>query len=53
MTWPVFFDEIWNIGDSFYAAFSAGLAAVLAHRKLTRSQYYALRLWRQRSDGHD
>ncbi|MDJ0711668.1 MAG: hypothetical protein QNJ14_14855 [Woeseiaceae bacterium] len=47
MTWPVFFEEIWNIGDSFFAVFSGGLAAVLAHRKLSRSEYYALRLWRE------
>ena len=53
MTWPVFFDEVWNIGDTFYAVFSAGLAAVLAPRKLSRRQYYALRLWRRQSDGHD
>ena len=53
MTWPVFFDEVWNIGDTFYAAFSAGLAAVLAPRKLKRSEYFALRLWRSQSDGHD
>jgi len=53
MTWPVFFDEVWNIGDTFYAVFSAGLAAVLAPRKLTRSEYFALRLWRRQSDGHD
>ena len=53
MTWPVFFDEVWNIGDTFYAVFSAGLAAVLAPRKLTRRQYFALRLWRQQSDRHN
>ncbi len=53
MTWPVFFDEVWNIGDTFYAVFSAGLAAVLAPRKLTRTEYFALQLWRRQSDGHD
>ncbi len=53
MTWPVFFDEVWNIGDTFYAIFSSGLAAVIAPRKLTRRQFFALRLWRQQSDGHD
>ncbi len=53
MTWPVFFDEVWNIGDTFYAVFSAGLAAVLAPRRLTRSEYFALQLWRRQSDGHD
>ena len=52
MTWPVFFDEVWNIGDSFYAAISAGLAAFLAPRKLSRHEFYALRMWRRESDRH-
>lgn len=52
MTWPVFFDEVWNIGDSFYAALSAALAAFLAPRKLSRAEFYALRMWRRESDGH-
>lgn len=52
MTWPVFFDEVWNIGDSLYAVLSAGLAAFLAPRKLSRSEFYALRMWRQKSDRH-
>jgi hypothetical protein len=52
MTWPVFFDEVLTAADGFYAAFAAGLAAFLANRQLTRSQYHALRLWRGRSDGH-
>ncbi len=46
MTWPVFFDEVLSAADAFYAAVSAGLAAFLANRRLTREQYYALRLWR-------
>ena len=46
MTWPVFFDEVLSVADAFYAAMSAGLAAFLANRRLTRQQYYALRLWR-------
>jgi hypothetical protein len=53
MTWPVFFDEVWNVGDSFYAALSAGLAAFLAPRRLTRNQYFALRLWRDDLDRHN
>ena len=53
MTWPVFFDEVLTVADGFYAVFSAGLAAFLSQRRLTRSQYHALRLWRARSDGHD
>lgn len=52
MTWPVFFDEVLNVADGFYAVLSAGLAAFLANRPLTRSQYYALRLWRAESDRH-
>lgn len=52
MTWPVFFDEVWNIGDSLYAALGAGLAAFLAPRKLSRIEFYALRTWRRESDGH-
>ena len=53
MTWPVFFDEVMNAADAFYAVFAAALAAFLGNRRLTRSQYYALRLWRAESDGHD
>lgn len=52
MTWPVFFDEVLTVADGFYAVLSAGLAAFLANRRLTRSQYYALRLWRSESDRH-
>lgn len=52
MTWPVFFDEVLTVAHGFYAALAAGLAAFLANRRLTRSQYYALRLWRAESDGH-
>jgi len=52
MTWPVFFDERLTTADGFYAVLSAGLAAFLSNRQLTRSQYYALRLWREESDRH-
>jgi len=52
MTWPVFFDEVLNVADGFYAVLSAALAAFLSNRQLTRSQYYALRLWRANSDRH-
>jgi len=52
MTWPVFFEEVWNVADSFYAVVAAGLAGFLASRRLTRSEYYALRLWREESDRH-
>lgn len=52
MTWPVFFDEVWNVADGFYAVLAAGVAAFLANRRLTRGQFYALRRWREESDGH-
>lgn len=53
MTWPVFFAEVWNVADGFFAVVAAGFAAFLAPRQLSRSQRYALRLWRsEQSDGH-
>ncbi len=47
MTWPVFFDEVLTIADGVYAVVAAALAAFYANRRLTRSEYYALRLWRE------
>ena len=38
MTWPVFFDEVWTVADSFYAVLAASVAAFLAPRRLTRSR---------------
>lgn len=52
MTWPVFFEEKWSIAESFFAVVAAGFAAFFAPRRLTRRQRYALRLWREASDGH-
>lgn len=52
MTWPVFFDEVWNMADGFYSVVAAGFAAFYANRRLTRAQFYALRLWREESDRH-
>lgn len=52
MTWPVFFDEVLTFADVFYAVVAASFAAFLANRRLTRAQFYALRLWRTQSDGH-
>lgn len=53
MTWPVFFAEVWNVADGFFAIVAAGFAAFLAPRRLSRTQRFALRLWREsRSDGH-
>jgi len=47
MTWSVFFDEVWNVADGFFAVVAAALAAFFANRKLTRTQYFGLRLWRE------
>jgi hypothetical protein len=47
MTWPVFFDEVLTIADGFFAVFAASLAAFYANRRLSRSQYLALRLWKE------
>ena len=44
MTWPVFFDEKVSFADIFYAAVAAAIAAFYANRRLTRSQYRAVRL---------
>ena len=46
-TWPVFFDEVLTIADGFYAVVGAGLAAFYSNRRLTRSEYLALRLWHE------
>ncbi len=50
MTWPVFFAEVLDFADLFFAVVAASFAAFYANRKLTRKQYHALRLWRE---GHD
>jgi len=52
MTWPVFFDEVLTIADTFFAVVGAGLAGFYSNRRLSRSEYLALRLWReeQRND---
>ncbi len=52
MTWPVFFEEVLNVADGFFAVLAAGLAAFLANRRLSREQYFALRLWKTGSDRH-
>ncbi|MEM8816243.1 MAG: hypothetical protein AAGE85_10460 [Pseudomonadota bacterium] len=50
MTWPVFFDEVMTGADYVFALFSAGIAASFANRRLSRRQYYALRIWRDRNN---
>lgn len=53
MTWPVFFDEVWDVADTFYAVVAAAFAAFFANRRLTRAEFYALRIYRAGSDGHE
>ena len=47
MTWPVFFDEVLTIADGFFAVIAAALAAFYSNRRLSRSEYLALRLWNE------
>ena len=47
MTWPVFFAEVISAADVVYAFFGAGAAAFYANRRLMRSEYSALRKWRE------
>lgn len=51
MTWPVFFDEFVSAADVVYALFGAATAAFYANRRLLRSQYSALRRWREAQSG--
>ncbi|MDJ0904570.1 MAG: hypothetical protein QNI96_01020 [Woeseiaceae bacterium] len=47
MTWPVFFREVISAADVVYAFCGAGAAAFYANRRLLRSEYSALRKWRE------
>ena len=47
MTWPVFFAEAISAADVIYAVFGAAAAAFYANRRLLRSEYSALRKWRE------
>ena len=53
MTWPVFFQEVISAADIVYAFFAAGAAAFYANRRLLRSEYSALRKWREKQAGAD
>ncbi|MGB5410330.1 MAG: hypothetical protein WBN09_02290 [Woeseiaceae bacterium] len=48
MTWPVFFAEVVTAADYVFAASAAIAAAFFAARRLSRSEYRAVRLWRER-----
>jgi hypothetical protein len=51
MTWPVFFDEVITAADYVFAASAAIAAAFYAGRRLSRAEYRAVRLWRERRAG--
>ncbi len=53
MTWPVFFQEVVSAADVVYAFFAAGAAAFYANRRLMRSEYSALRKWREQQTSAD
>lgn len=48
MTWPVFFGETLTAADYIYAVIAAAFAAFYANRRLSRAEYRAVRLWRER-----
>lgn len=50
MTWPVFFDEVMTPADAIYALFAAAIAAFYANRRLSRSEFLALRIWEQQQN---
>jgi hypothetical protein len=50
MTWPVFFAEALSAADIIFAVFAAAIAAFYANRRLSRSEYTALRKWREGQD---
>jgi hypothetical protein len=47
MTWPVFFGETLSAADYVFALFAAVLAAFFANRRLSRSEYRAVRLFKE------
>jgi hypothetical protein len=51
-TWEVFFERVWTVAHGFYAVVAAGVAAFFANRRLTRTQFYALRQWQEQLDRH-
>ena len=50
MTWPVFFAEVLTPADTIFAIFAAAIAAFYANRRLTRTQFFALRVWKQKQE---
>jgi len=53
MTWPVYFEEKLGFADVFFALVAAAIAAFYANRRLTRSEYRAVRLWSEEQETID
>jgi hypothetical protein len=51
LTWPVYFREVISAADIVYAWMGAGAAAFYANRRLSRSEYSALRKWQESEPG--
>lgn len=51
MTWPVYFREMISAADIVYAFMGAAAAAFYANRRLSRSEYSALRKWQEDESG--
>ena len=50
MTWPIFFAEVMSPADAIFAMFAAAIAAFYANRRLTRTQFFALKVWQREQD---
>ena len=49
MTWPVFFTEAMAPADAAYALIGAAVAAFYANHRLDRTEFLALRKFRQQA----
>lgn len=50
LTWSVFFSEVLSVADAVFALSAAAVAAFFASRRLTRTENFALRLWKEQHD---
>jgi hypothetical protein len=50
MTLPYFISEVITPADAVFALFAAAIAAFYANPRLTREQFFALKLWEQEQD---
>lgn len=50
VTWSYFFSMVMTPADAVFAIFSAAIAAFYANRKLTREEFFALKLWQREQE---